>query len=288
MHKNLTRLNDATWRSPTEPGYGTFIGAFGGWTCAAGVLAATELVNTAGPVADDQRRDPLALTINFIGPVREGFIVVEPVIAASTKSTTHVSLTAWHETPSHQRAPLPSATMSLVFAKRRAGDRVDVTPMPEAGPAAPAAPAESVPRARFANDKVSWPAQYDQRMVLGTPFQPNPGMRTLTWTRNADMAALTFARLAAMADASLPRIFFHYGALSPISTVTMTVQFHCDADELAAVGNDFVLIEATANAARHGHFDQHVRLFSKAGQLLASSTQLVWFDVQSSSPSGSA
>jgi hypothetical protein len=284
MHKNLTRIDDTTWRAPTEPGYGTFIGAFGGWTCAAGVLAATELVNHAN--ADG--RDPLALTINFTGPVRDGFLCVEPVIAASTKSTTHVSLTAWHETLPNQRTPAPAATMSLVFAKRRAGDRVDVTPMPEAGSATPAAPAESLPRARFANDKVSWPAQYDQRMVLGTPFQPNPGMRTLTWTRNADMAALTFARLAAMADASLPRIFFHYGAVSPISTVTMTVQFHCDASELAAVGNDFVLIEATANAARHGHFDQHVRLFSMAGLLLATSTQLVWFDVQSSSPPASA
>jgi hypothetical protein len=270
MHTQITRLNDITWRSPTELGYGTFIGAFGGWTCAAGVLAATELVSAiAGDV-----RDPLALTINFTGPVREGFVAVEPVITASTKSTTHVSVMAWHETATEVRSTAPSATMSMVFAKRREGDRIDAVAMPEA-----AAP-DSVPRARFSNDKVSWPAQYDQRMVLGQPFQPNPAMRSLTWTRNADMGVLSFARLAAMADASLPRIFFHYPAVSPISTVTMTVQFHCDAAELAGVGNDFVLIEATAQAARHGHFDQHVRIFSKDGQLLATSTQLVWFDVK--------
>jgi hypothetical protein len=277
MHTQLKRLNNTTWRSPTEPGYSTFIGAFGGWTCAAGVLAAGELVKATV----DEGRDPLALTINFTGPVRDGFVVVEPVITVSTKSTTHVSLIAWHESEADLRAPAPSATMSMVFAKRREGDRIDVVTMPEA---AWAAPADSVPRARFSNDKVSWPAQYDQRMVLGTPFQANPGMRTLTWTRNADLAALTFARLAAMADASLPRIFFHYPAVSPISTVTMTVQFHCDAAELAAVGHEFVLIEAAAQAARHGHFDQHVRIFSKAGQLLATSTQLVWFDVKRSEP----
>ena len=272
MHTQLTRSNDTTWRSPTELGYGTFIGAFGGWTCAAGVLAATELVNSASGDA----RDPLALTINFIGPVRDGLIAVEPVITASTKSTSHVSLMAWSETATEVRSPAPAASMSMVFAKRREGDRINVVPMPDA------AAADSVPRARFSNDKVSWPSQYDQRMVLGTPLQANPGLRTLTWTRNADLAALSFARLAAMADASLPRIFFHYHAVSPISTVTMTVQFHCDAAELAAVGNDFVLIEATAQAARHGHFDQHVRIFSKGGQLLATSTQLVWFDVKSS------
>ncbi len=271
MHTQLTRTNDTTWRSPTEPGYGTFIGAFGGWTCAAGVLAATELVQAASGDA----LAPLALTINFIGPVREGVLAVEPVITASTKSTTHVALMAWSETATERRAPSPAASMSMVFAKRRAGDCIDVVAMPEA------AAAKSVQRARFSNDTVSWPDQYDQRMVLGTPFKANPGMRTLTWTRNADLGALSFARLAAMADASLPRIFFHYPAVSPISTVTMTVQFHCDATELAAVGNDFVLIEATAQAARHGHFDQHARIFAKTGQLLATSTQLVWFDVKS-------
>jgi hypothetical protein len=278
MHKNFTRLNNTTWRSPTEPGYGTFIGAFGGWTCAAGVLAATELVNAAV----DDGRDPLALTINFTAPLRDGFVAVEPVISISTKSTTHVSLVAWHESEANVRAPAPSATMSLVFAKRRTSDRIDVVAMPET-----AAP-DSVPRARFANDKVSWPAQYDQRMVVGTPFHTNPAMRTLTWTRNTDLAALTFARLAAIADASLPRIFFHYPAASPISTVTMTVQFHCDAAEIEAVGNEFVLIEATAQAARHGHFDQHVRIFTAAGRLLATSTQLVWFDVRSSASLSSA
>ncbi len=278
MHTQLTRINDTTWRGPTEAGYGTFLGAFGGWTCAAGVMAATELVNTTAGTG----REPLALTINFAGPVRDGLVALDPVIAAGTKSTSHVSLTVWSETladPSdtrdtNVRAPMPSATMSLVFAKRRAGDRIDVVPMPQAP-----AP-DSVARANFANKQVSWPSQYDHRMVLGQPFKANAGMRSLTWTRNIDLAPLTFARLAAMADASLPRILFHYPAVSPISTVTMTVQFHCDAAELAAVGDDFVLVDAQAQAARHGHFDQHVRMFSRAGQLLATSTQLVWFDVQ--------
>jgi Thioesterase-like superfamily len=274
MHTQIVRINDSVWRSPTESGYGTFLGAFGGWTCAAGVLAATDLVNTAV----GEGRDPLALTINFMGPVRDGFVAVEPLILANTKSTTHVWLTLWHETQAHERASSPAASMSLVFAKPRLTDRIGVQRMPEA-----AAP-DSVPRARFANDKVSWPAQYDQRMVLGLPWRPNAGMRSLTWTRNIDRAALSFARLAAMADASLPRIFFHYPAVSPISTVTMTVQFHCDAAELAAIGDDFVLIEAHAQSARHGHFDQHVRIFAKTGQLLATSTQLVWFDVKGDEP----
>jgi hypothetical protein len=271
MHTQLIRINESTWRSPIDPSYGTFLGAFGGWTCAAGVLAASELVDNNGGT----EREPLALTINFIGPVRDGFLVIEPSIVANTKSTTHVFATAWNEKSSNQRAQSPAATMSLVFAKRRSGDQIEVIKIPEV------APPEAIAAARFADEKVSWPANYDQRMVMGLPFTPNAEMRSLTWTRNADLGVLTYARLAAMADASVPRIFFHYPTVSPISTVTMTVQFHCNVADLQAVGNDFVLIDASSQVARHGHFDQQVRLFSRSGLLLATSTQLVWFDVQS-------
>jgi hypothetical protein len=225
----------------------------------------------------------LALTINFTGPLAHGFVQVRPSVVAAGKSTAHMAAAVFAENAIGEAAPAPAAVASLVFAKRRASDAVNSLPMP------PAPPAASVPRARFANDQVSWPSQYEQHMVLGQPFQPNPQMRTLTWTRYADHAPLSFARLAAMADASLPRIYFHFKTLSPISTVTMTVQFHCDAVELAAVGNDFVLIEAHCHAARHGFFDQHLRIFSTAGQLLATSTQLVWFksqtQVQTDAPS---
>jgi acyl-CoA thioesterase len=239
MHIELKRINNTAWRAPTDASYGTFLGAFGGWTCAAGVLAATEMVeDTCG-----FERDPLALTIN------------------------------WYESAANERSALPAATLSLVFANRRLSDHIDVIEMPDAPQP------ETVKPASFANEQVSWPAQYDQRLVLGTPFKPNVQMRSLTWTRNADLEAMTFARLAAMADASVPRIFFHYANASPISTVTMTLQFHCNAAELESVGNDFVLIEATAQAARHGYFDQHIRLFARSGLLLATSTQLVWFSV---------
>jgi hypothetical protein len=272
MHTQLTRFNEFTWRSPTDPSYGTFLGAFGGWTCAAGVMAATELVDSNCGA----ERELLALTINFIGPVRDGFLVIEPRIVANTKSTTHVVVNSWNETQLEKSKELPAATMSLVFAKRRSGDQIEMIKAPKV------MPPEAVVPARFANEKVTWPAQYDQRVVLGTPFKLNADMRSLTWTRNIDLEDLTYARLAAIADASVPRIFFYYPKVSPISTVTMTVQFHCNAAELQAVGNDFLLVEAYSQVARHGHFDQVVRVFSRSGRLLATSTQLVWFDVKSS------
>jgi Thioesterase-like superfamily len=268
MLSQLTPINANTWRTPTEPNYGTFVGAFGGWTCASCVMVGSELLGRSlGPDAGQ----PLALTINFIAAVPPGFVQVQATVVAATKSTSHVAVTVCNEQANGEADPVPAATASLVFAKRRPSEAIAGVPMP----AAP--PAQSVARSRFANAQVSWPSQYEHHTVLGVPFQHNAQMRSLTWTRYADALPLNFARLAAMADASLPRIYFYRDAVVPISTVTMTVQFHCDELELAAVGNDFVLVEALSHSAGHGFFDQHVRIFAHGGQLLATSTQMVWF-----------
>jgi hypothetical protein len=257
---------ERVWRTPIEPAYGTFVGAFGGWTCAASLTAATELLSNA-----DQQ--PLAMTINFLGPVPQGFAVVQPHVVVASKSTTHMAATVWSESPSGKRPTVPAATSSLVFAKRRRTEHVQSAVMPEV------AAAHTVPRLQIGNSQVTWPEQYEQHVVQGKLLRPNAGMRSLTWSRNADLAALTFPRLAAMADASLPRIYFHFDAISPISTVTLSLQFHCDAAEIAAVGHDFVLIDASSQAASQGFFDQHLRIFAPNGRLLLSSTQLVWFNV---------
>jgi acyl-CoA thioesterase len=273
MLNDLAQIHPGLWRAATDPGYRAFVGAFGGWTAAGCMQAATLLVDSMSPQNTPQPQQPLALTINFTGPVREDFVVFQPSVVASSKSTTHVAISAFSETDDGERLPAPVATASVVFAKRRVTDRIDAVAMP----AVP--PPESIPRLNFEFDVVSWPAQYELHLAHGVPFKPNAQMRTLIWSRDADRAPLTFARLTCMADASFPRIFFHYPTLSPISTMTMTVQFHCDAAELEAIDNDFVLIEASSNAARHGFFDQHLRMFSRNGQLIATSTQLVWFDV---------
>jgi acyl-CoA thioesterase len=82
-----------------------------------------------------------------------------------------------------------------------------------------------------------------------------------------------------MADTPLPRIFFHYGAYSKITTVTLAMQFLASSSDLESVGNDFVLTDASCTAARHGYFDQQTRIWSRAGQLLGVSSQIVWFNV---------
>jgi acyl-CoA thioesterase len=106
-------------------------------------------------------------------------------------------------------------------------------------------------------------------------------MRSLVWTRFRDEQPLNAARLIALADASFPRIYYHYDAVVPISTVTISVHIHASVQAIEAISADFLLLEASSNGAQAGFFDQQVRLWSRNGDLLATSTQLVWFGVKS-------
>ena len=54
----------------------------------------------------------------------------------------------------------------------------------------------------------------------------------------------------------------------------MTIYFHATDDELAAVGNDYVLNEMTGARGHASIADQSLRLWSRSGVLLASSNQL--------------
>jgi acyl-CoA thioesterase len=57
----------------------------------------------------------------------------------------------------------------------------------------------------------------------------------------------------------------------------MSVYFYASADELAAVGDDFVLSEAVGTRAEQSIAGSQLRLWSRSGALLATSEQLCWF-----------
>ena len=53
--------------------------------------------------------------------------------------------------------------------------------------------------------------------------------------------------------------------------------FHATDDELAALGDDDVLIDATASRAESATVGAQARLWSRGGVLLATTEQLGWF-----------
>jgi acyl-CoA thioesterase len=90
--------------------------------------------------------------------------------------------------------------------------------------------------------------------------------------------------LAGFVDANFPRIYFQYEELSPIATVTMSAHFHLTAPEFEALGDDYLLVDASAAVAHAGLYDQTVRIWSRNGALVATSTQLAVFGVKSDTP----
>ena len=57
----------------------------------------------------------------------------------------------------------------------------------------------------------------------------------------------------------------------------MTTYFHASQAQMAEAGTGYLLGQAQAQAFRHGFFDQTAQLWSEAGMLLATSTQLVYY-----------
>ena len=69
--------------------------------------------------------------------------------------------------------------------------------------------------------------------------------RAAVGARRVAGRALDHLQLAYLADQYAPRSFFWGDGMRPSATITLSVYFHATAAELAAVGTDYVLNEAT-------------------------------------------
>ena len=60
----------------------------------------------------------------------------------------------------------------------------------------------------------------------------------------------------------------------------MTVYLHASDADLAEAGSDWVMIEANAGRGGGGFYDQHARIWSRSGKLLATTQQMVWYKAE--------
>ncbi|MCB1999653.1 MAG: thioesterase family protein, partial [Rhodoferax sp.] len=74
-----------------------------------------------------------------------------------------------------------------------------------------------------------------------------------------------------------PRIFLRRRRRVPAGTVSMTVYFHADDAALRATADGHVLGQARAHGFGAGFHDQSAWLWNAAGQLLATSVQVVYY-----------
>jgi acyl-Coa thioesterase superfamily protein len=59
--------------------------------------------------------------------------------------------------------------------------------------------------------------------------------------------------------------------------LSLSVYFHATRDELMEVGDDDVLSEAFGTRGAQSTSEEHVRLWSRQGALLATSIQMDWY-----------
>jgi hypothetical protein len=127
-------------------------------------------------------------------------------------------------------------------------------------------------------------ASFERRTLEGFPPTPSESSRSLAWVRPRH-GALDKAMLGMITDNSAPRAMYALGPGVMTTTLSLTVYLHATAEELAEVGDDFILVECEGRVGGGGASDERSSYWSRSGKLLATSEQLAWYrEVRRSAP----
>ena len=251
---------NGTRQGHTSPAYANMVGPFGGVTAAQALAAVLDHPQRLG--------EPVALTVNFASAVADGPFEIVATPARTNRSTQHWTVQVLQQ-------GLPVLTGTVFTALRRDTWSAVEHAMPDV-PRPADVPLTTAPK------RVEWVHRYEMRFVEGGypdtwHGRDQGGSRTRLWMRDAPPRPLDFASLTALADVFFPRIWRRRPVFVPIGTVTMTVYFQAGATQLAQIGDGYLLGQAQAQAFRDGYFDQTAQLWSEAGDLLATTHQVVYY-----------
>lgn len=256
----LHALADGEYDGHTSPAYANMVGPFGG------AIAAPML--NAAMLHPARLGNPLALTVNFAGPVADGGFRISARAVRTNRSTQHWSIEL-------RQGDEVAATATAVFAVRRETWSSTEIGFPVVPPAAQLERHPPLPRA-------VWTQRYDMRFATGAPGDPsNPpddaDSHSCQWIADDPPRPLDFLSLVAISDSFFPRLFLRRPKWVPAGTVSMTTYFHADTAMLAAQGPRPVLGSARSNRFGLGYFDQSAEVWSDDGMLLATSHQVVYY-----------
>ena len=247
-------------RGRTVDAWANMVGPFGGTTAATMLQAILQHPERHG--------DPLALTLNYAGPVAEGEFEIEVRPARTNRSNQHW----WLEM---RQGDEVVTTATAITALRR-----ETWSETESGPPDVPAPEDLIPAG--SDRGVKWVENYDMRFVTGgwdavASGEEQPGSTTTMWIRDTPARPLDLVALTAMCDSFFPRSFLRLGRPVPAGTVTLSIHYLATADEIAAQGTDFLLGSVHAHRFHGNYHDESARLWSRDGTLLATSNQLMYF-----------
>ena len=234
------------------------VGPFGGITAAVMLKAILDHPERQG--------EPITLTVNFAAPIKDGAFEIDTQLMRTNRSTQH-----WFVTLSQAEAVVTTAT--AVFAIRReTWGATDMQP--------PLLPDNFE---ELDNGILPpWTKQYTFRFSGGMAavFSAEPPTsETLQTIQDNPPRPIDFPSLTAMCDVFFPRIIVRKKQFPPAGTVAFTVYFHADSAALAAHGTTEVIGHARANRFHNSYFDQSAEIWTPSGDLLATSTQIVYFKI---------
>ena len=119
-------------------------------------------------------------------------------------------------------------------------------------------------------------AAFERRTLDNFPPKPSADSRTLTWVRSR-RGAWDKVLLGMVTDCSAPRVFYALGPTVMTTTLSLTVYLHATPQEIARIGDDFILIECEGRVGGGGASDERSSYWRRDGKLLATSEQLAWF-----------
>jgi acyl-CoA thioesterase len=249
----------------TSDTYWNMAGPFGGWLFAAGMKAILAR-QTAGVV-------PVEAHARFLAAAKPGDLSIRVTCQQQGRSVGF-----WRALISQNDANADKACceVSVILASPRASHDLTVAVMPDAP-----AP-DQLHSIRLRGAPVRWVNNYEFRYVNGLPFrnevsEATTRLQSRLWVREAAARPLDCLNLVALADVVIPRVFLLQAGPSPVATVSMSVYIHATAEEIAASGSPWLLLDITCNTVRRGFFDHAVSIWREDGHLLATSTQLGWF-----------
>jgi len=136
---------------------------------------------------------------------------------------------------------------------------------------------ESLPSPQmFGNGEHFGASAFERRTLEGFPPKVGESSRSLAWVRSR-RGALDKALLGMITDNSAPRSMYALGPAINTTTLSLTAYLHATTEEIAAVGDDFILVECEGRVGAGGASDERSSYWRRDGKLLATSEQLAWY-----------
>lgn len=247
---------DGHWQVFADARYQSLNGMFGGWTAAILLRAVMQSGN--------QNLVPSSITVNFVDRIES-----ETTLAVRTRHLGGGSaIDHWQATIGTNGPEAVLAQAMVVLSERRMTDGHTEPTMPEAPDP------DSLP-------SLHPPGNAGQRTLIrpvhGLPPFGRNHTSSLHWTREASGRVVDHVQLAFLADACAPRPFFWSDGPRMSATLTLSTYFHATGEEIRAIGDDYVLTEAIGTRGAESTSGQQARLWSRRGDLLATTVQLAWY-----------